>query len=359
MARNLRSGEPVLSLVGSWAVLGASFALSADTWIALAEIAGFTRKIHFPEFTFAMAWLMPICVDGYVLVALTLWMSPVPARVAKFAKYNTYVAAGIGIAAQSLYHLLTAMGTATEDWQIWLAALVGAFPPALAGLAIHMRALIRRESNNTQTEPAAPKPSRVAGLISTIGQIRHAINETTTTPTIPAPTTGPAPTHPAPAMVSVPATVTTDVPAKRPAEPAVAVPTPAEVADRITSKPQPHPRPADAQAVTPASPAIPATTSMPQVTTVPLTPSSTGLQANATEAVQLVLPLITPAVLARATEIAREYRSVNGKRITPGQLQVRMRDTRLTPDQATALLAQIDDTPVVAQTVNGRPVNAR
>ncbi|GIH03386.1 hypothetical protein Rhe02_14530 [Rhizocola hellebori] len=369
MTRNRRNGEPLLSLFGSWAVLGASFALSADTWIALAEIAGFTRTIVFPDFTFAMAWLMPICVDGYVVVALTLWMSPVPARVANFAKYNTYIAAGIGIAAQSLYHLLMTMSNATEEWQIWLAALVGAFPPALAGLAIHMRALIRRESHNTNTnQPAAPKPSRVAGLISTIGQIRQAINETTTTtpttspaPTdLPAPTTVPAPaTVPAPTKVPVPATLIPARPAPMPAEAEmVSIPTPAQVADRITPKQQPPHRSADAMPESLVPSAIPSPTSPPKVSATPLTPSSIGPQAVAKDAVQLVLPLANPAVLARATQIAAEYQAQYGTRITAGQLQVRMRDTRLTREQATTLLAQIDDTPDTPQTVNGRPVNA-
>src|SRR5678815_4375348 len=106
MARQRRNGEPWLSLFGSWAVLGASFALSADTWILLAGLAGFTRKLSIPntDVVASLAWLMPICVDGYVVVALTLWMSPVPAKVARFAKFNTYIAAGFGIAAQSVYH---------------------------------------------------------------------------------------------------------------------------------------------------------------------------------------------------------------------------------------------------------------
>src|SRR5262245_4773856 len=177
MARNRRNGEPWLGLFGSWAVLAASFALSADTWIQVAELAGFTRKVSIPytDVVASMSWLMPICVDGYVVVALTLWMSPVPAKVARFAKFNTYIAAAIGIAAQSVYHLLTAMATATQDWQIVLAAIVGAFPPALAGLSIHMRALIRRESHRTSPEQITPGPSRVAGLVSAITQVRQAM----------------------------------------------------------------------------------------------------------------------------------------------------------------------------------------
>src|SRR5690606_32399795 len=35
-----------------------------------------------------------------------------------------------------------------------LAAVVGALPPAVAGLAVHMRALIRRESHTSGQQPA-------------------------------------------------------------------------------------------------------------------------------------------------------------------------------------------------------------
>src|SRR5437773_9345547 len=94
-----RTGEPRLASVASWAVLAASFGLSASTWIALARLAGFTDTLTVPVLgvRLAMAWLMPIAVDGYVVVALVLWIAPVPARVAAFARKNTYGAAGIGI----------------------------------------------------------------------------------------------------------------------------------------------------------------------------------------------------------------------------------------------------------------------
>src|SRR5919202_6883144 len=126
-----RSGEPRLAAVASWAVLVASFGLSATTWIALARLAGFTTTLTVPGFgvSLALAWLLPIAVDGYVVVALVLWMAPVPARVARFARRNTYGAAGVGIVAQSAYHLLVTLATG-EAWRVVLAAIVGALPPA-------------------------------------------------------------------------------------------------------------------------------------------------------------------------------------------------------------------------------------
>ena len=70
------TGEPRLASVASWAVLAASFGLSASTWIALARLAGFTAQLDLFGVTLAMAWLMPIAVDGYVVVALVLWVAP-------------------------------------------------------------------------------------------------------------------------------------------------------------------------------------------------------------------------------------------------------------------------------------------
>lgn len=136
-------GEPRLASGASWLVLAASFGLSAATWIALAELAGFSGSVLG---AFPLAWLMPAVVDGYVVVALVLWMSPVPARVARHARAHTYVAASIGVAAQSAYHCLTVLTATGTIWRAVLAAAVGALPPAAAAFSVHMRALGRREA---------------------------------------------------------------------------------------------------------------------------------------------------------------------------------------------------------------------
>lgn len=79
---------------------------------------------------------MPIAVDGYVVVALVLWMSPVPGRVARFARINTYAAAGIGVLAQAAYHAFSVWSAQPAGdrgaWRAVLAAVVGALPPAVA-----------------------------------------------------------------------------------------------------------------------------------------------------------------------------------------------------------------------------------
>ena len=69
-----RSGEPRLGAVASWVVLAASFGLSASTWIAIATVAGFSAGVSVPVpdvglvVTLRLAWLMPVAVDGYVVV---------------------------------------------------------------------------------------------------------------------------------------------------------------------------------------------------------------------------------------------------------------------------------------------------
>lgn len=142
-------GEPRLSALASWAVLAASFGLSASTWIALARLAAFGD----------LSYLMPVAVDGYIVVALVLWMSPVPARVASFARHNTYAAASVGVSAQAAYHCLIIWDQTQTEWRAVLAAVVGAIPPAVAALAVHMRALIRRESRIAIPDTAADMPA--------------------------------------------------------------------------------------------------------------------------------------------------------------------------------------------------------
>jgi hypothetical protein len=149
------TGEPRLASLASWAVLAASFGLSASTWIALADLAGFTDTIA----GFRLAWLMPVAVDGYVVVALVLWMAPVPAAVARFARANTYAAASIGVAAQSAFHAFLIHDQTGVWWRTVLAAVVGALPPAGAALSVHMRALLRRESRQPVLEVRAELPT--------------------------------------------------------------------------------------------------------------------------------------------------------------------------------------------------------
>ena len=155
--------KPTGKLVGlvMWLVIGASFGLSAQTWIEIARMTGFDQ--HADPFGIGndglqLAWLMPMVVDGYVVVALLLWMSSVSEEIAGFARKNTYAAALFGVVAQSVFHAATIASTKDHQWwTVLLSAVVGAIPPGFAALAVHMRVLVARHSGvdgQRVTEPA-------------------------------------------------------------------------------------------------------------------------------------------------------------------------------------------------------------
>jgi hypothetical protein len=151
-------------------VLAASFALSASTWTALGELAGFHAEasvvlpyIGRPR----LAWLVPVAYDGYVCVALMTWMAPVPVAIASFARRNTYVAAGLGVVVQSAYHAYLTFASTALIALAALAAFVGAIPVGVSAVAIHMRALVAREGR--ELAPAAPRlASWVASVRGTL-----------------------------------------------------------------------------------------------------------------------------------------------------------------------------------------------
>jgi hypothetical protein len=269
-----------------------------------------------------------------VVVALVLWMAPVPARVATFARKNTYGAAGIGIAAQSAYHLLHTLSDNQQAWRVVLAAIVGALPPAVAGLAVHMRALIRRESSTDAgtrgTVPIPTGPAQPNIQLSTTGTAapEPAGPAVSTTP---GPSTQDAAVSPTPSTLDVPAD-----PAPTPGSPPVEIPTPAQVAARISGG-RTTPRPAE-PATTSGHPARtrrprPADGDTPAPT---LAPSTTDTPVTESDRAQRTPPTVPADLLAKARKVAAQYRTEHGRPITPGQLAVRL---RITSDQATQALA--------------------
>jgi hypothetical protein len=350
-----RTGEPRLAAIASWAVLAASFALSASTWIAMAVLAGFTSAATLPviDVTVRVAWLMPVAIDGYVVVALVLWMSNVPATVAEFAKKNTYGAAGIGIAVQSAYHLLMTQSETDQSWRVVLAAVVGALPPAVAALAVHMRALIRRENDRTPVTVSGTTPV-TAPPVSTPAATPITV-PASTLPTVAAPSiTAPRPADPAP--IEEPAATPEPATATRP-EP---VPTPAEVATRVTPSPTSIPlRPTPVRPAASVSKPKPRKTA-PTVPAEPLAASAADIPVTEPKPAQLPLPLpVDPALLAKAREIATQYRAETGGPIKAGQLAARLRVNSEQAAQALAVLALGPDnpsTPIPA--ANGTPVKA-
>jgi hypothetical protein len=165
--------ESTAGRVAAWAALTASFGLSFATWMALAVLAGFDQRVTVPVFGWrvAVAVLMPVAVDGYVVTALALWMADVPDDIASFARQNTYAAAATGVAAQAAYHGANIWSATDSPWQATLATIVGAIPPLFAALSVHMRAKIRRHAllalaaiatDTAADTPLAPVPDLVA-----------------------------------------------------------------------------------------------------------------------------------------------------------------------------------------------------
>lgn len=137
-----------ISLAACLLAILASFVLSFTTWLDLGTLAGYA----------SLAVALPFCVDGYVVCALTTWLLPGSSdRLARLARLNLY---GVGLAsvlAQASYHGWL-VGSASPGKAL-LAVVVGALPPAVAVLAVHLRARDVREVSEAATPPATPQRS--------------------------------------------------------------------------------------------------------------------------------------------------------------------------------------------------------
>jgi hypothetical protein len=132
----LATRESRLGITASWVSLLGSFVLSFATWVALGQLTGYGT----------LAFCLALCVDGYIVSALVTWMAPVSDKIATVAKVNTWIAAVIGVTAQSAYHGLTIWTQTESHWRAVLATAVGALPPLGAAGSVHMRAMVRRNS---------------------------------------------------------------------------------------------------------------------------------------------------------------------------------------------------------------------
>ncbi len=137
--------EPKLAKRASWVSILCSFVLSAETWVKLAELAGFTGTLKMGVTvpiigdTLRTSWAMVGVVDAYVISALVLWTFTTNRDLAAFARKNTYAAALVGVAAQSVYHGATAFLAGAAIVLVVLSVVMGAIPPMFAALGIHMR----------------------------------------------------------------------------------------------------------------------------------------------------------------------------------------------------------------------------
>ncbi len=110
-----------------------------------------------------LAFALALCVDGYIVCALVTWLSPVSERVARFARWNMYAAAGIGVLAQSAYHGASVYAATHTIWRAVLATVVGALPLLFSALSVHLRGLVRHAT--------VPAPVQAGGVIETAADI--------------------------------------------------------------------------------------------------------------------------------------------------------------------------------------------
>jgi hypothetical protein len=137
------------------------------------------------------------------------------------------------------------------------------------------------------------------------------------------------------------------------------VPTPGQVAARVT--PSPTTIPLRQTATRPAARDRKPSPRTPQTTTVkPLAAPAADTPVTEPEPAQLPLPYaVDPALLAKAREIAEQYRTENGRPITTGQLAARLRVNSDLAAQALAVLDLGPNSPTTnIPTVNGTPVKA-
>lgn len=142
-------------------IIGGAFAFSADSWIKLAESAGFTTRFNtlFDQYVY-LSWLLPFVVDAYT--ALTMWLylgAPIGSKLRDYAGKSAFTAAGLSVLAQGAYHGLTASDVHVD--RFWpLVVSIGAVPPALLASAIHLLATYLAEHRQATASPRVTNTPR-------------------------------------------------------------------------------------------------------------------------------------------------------------------------------------------------------
>lgn len=150
-------------------IAAGAFSFSADSWVKLAESAGFVATIaRVSTVTVGLSWVLPVAVDAYTALTTWLYLGALPgSELRKYAGRSAFAAAGLSVIAQGAYHGLSAVGIVVgEFWP--LVVVVGAIPPVLLGSVIHLLAIYLHDARPAPVEatrPAAttrPKATRVA-----------------------------------------------------------------------------------------------------------------------------------------------------------------------------------------------------
>ncbi|MBG0568084.1 hypothetical protein [Actinoplanes aureus] len=259
-------------------------------------------------------------------------------------------------------------------WQLirWVGLLPVAFVAALVSYR-HLSGLLAFYGDETIVYIIGPLAVDglmigATGAILATSQPRHTTS--VSAPAVPGTTGVPAPTLPAvPAPNIAPRPADNPTPSPDPAptpEPvtaarADAVPTPADVATRVTASPTTIPlRPTAARPATAGSSKPRPRKTASTASAEPLAAPAADISVTEPEPAQLPLPMaVDPALLVKARQIAEQYRTETGSPIKAGQLAARLRVNSEVAAQALAVLDLDPHHPTdEIPTVNGTPVKA-
>ena len=296
-------------------------------WLGLAPVGAVAALVSYRHLSGLLAFygeeplvcvLGPLAVDGLMIMATA-------AILATGQHISTTASTHSSSAATTATPSITAPLSTTAPFSTTATPRTTATPSITATPRTTAPLSTTASSHSDQTVPAVPDASS----------------------RVPAPTLTPSP-EPAPKPDTAPARTE-------------AVPTPADIAARVT--PSPTSIPLRPTATRPATAGTPKPGPRKTALTAPveaLAAPATDTPVTEPEPAQPPLPMpVDPALLVKAREIAEQYRTDNGGPIKPGQLAARL---RVNSEQATQALAVLDLGPnhPIAEipTVNGTPVKA-
>jgi hypothetical protein len=144
------------------AIVGVAAAVSSWAgWVGLALMAGWTQSVGLGDtgVRLWLAWLLPIAVDVYALVAARVWMRLpwVSPSTRSFARWTTLATVALGVAANVVYHVSDthSAGTASHTADLSLAIVVAtaSLPPLMLGAVAHLSALMNSDRLQTRATP--------------------------------------------------------------------------------------------------------------------------------------------------------------------------------------------------------------
>ncbi|MEU8334777.1 hypothetical protein [Micromonospora tulbaghiae] len=174
-------------------IASGAFAISADSWIKLAELAGFTASARVnPDIVLRLAWVLPVVVDAYTALTTWLYFGARPdSELRKYAGWSAFFAAGASVVAQGAFHALTAADVNVKD--VWpLVVAIGGIPPVLLGSVIHLLATYLAEHRATPAVEHTAPVAKPAARPRVNDTARVKPTPTRTAPTVP-PTAAVAP----------------------------------------------------------------------------------------------------------------------------------------------------------------------